>query len=211
MFTALACTSCRQLFRIAPAGFKRDQTGHLVRLCESCQVDHQSATTTATRITASDILDGQTQELIRGLKYRNQRRAVSILARQLVKSVRDDPDALAFEIVTWAPTSSSRRRGRGYDQSELLARAVARQLGIPCRRLLYRDHSRPQTGRTRQERLHGPLFRARPLRRAVSVLVIDDVVTTGSTLKAAAHALELAGAHQVGLFAVAATPERRRG
>lgn len=123
MFTALVCTSCRQLFRITPAGFKRDQTGRLVRLCESCQVDHQSATTTATRITASDTLDGQTQELIRGLKYRNQRRAVSILARQLVKSVRDDPDALVFEIVTWAPTSSSRRRRRGYDQSELLARS----------------------------------------------------------------------------------------
>ena len=199
MFTALACTSCRQLFRITPAGFKRDRTGHLVRLCEFCQVDHQSTMTTAAEITASDILDGQTQELIRGLKYRNQRRAVTILAGQLVKSVRDDPDALTFEVVTWAPTSSSRRRRRGYDQSELLARAVARQLGIPCRRLLFRDHSRPQTGRTRDERLSGPLFRARPLRRAVSVLVIDDVVTTGSTLKAAAHALELAGAHQVGI------------
>ena len=211
MFTALACTSCRQLFRVAPAGFKRDQAGHLVRLCESCRVDHQNATSIVAGITASDLLDGQTQKLIRDLKYRNQRRAVTILARQLVKSVRDDPDALTFEVVTWAPTSSSRRRRRGFDQSELLARAVARQLGIPCRRLLYRDHSRPQTGRTREERLDGPLFRARPLRRAVSVLVIDDVVTTGSTLKAAAHALELAGAHKVGLFAVAATPERRRG
>jgi len=146
MFTALVCTSCRQLFRIAPAGFKRDQTGHLVRLCESCQVDHQRTTTTAAGITASDLLDGQTQELIRGLKYRNQRRAVTILARQLVKSVRDDPDALTFEVVTWAPTSSSRRRRRGYDQSELLARAVARQLGIPCRRLFIAITVGPRQG-----------------------------------------------------------------
>ena len=206
MFSALRCSMCRQVFRPSSGGVAGEFRSH--RTCEACEIPEALP---RRAIHATGHLQGDIQDVIRGLKYRNQRRAVSILARQLVKSVRDDPDALAFEIVTWAPTSSSRRRGRGYDQSELLARAVARQLGIPCRRLLYRDHSRPQTGRTRQERLHGPLFRARPLSRAVSVLVIDDVVSTGSTLKAAAHALELAGAHQVGLFAVAATPERRRG
>jgi predicted amidophosphoribosyltransferase len=154
-------------------------------------------------------LHGDTQELIRGLKYRNRRGVVAELADQLVHSIIDDPESPKYEIVTWAPTSSVRQRQRGYDQSEVLARAVAERLGIKCRRLLYRDRSAPQTGRNRQERLNGPVFRARPLRRPYRVLVIDDVVTTGSTLRAAAHALELSGASEVCLLAVAATPRER--
>jgi hypoxanthine phosphoribosyltransferase len=112
--------------------------------------------------------------------------------------------------VTWAPTSARRRRRRGYDQSELLAHAVARRLGLPCRRLLFRDRSGHQTGRSRQERLRlGPVFTARPLRKPSRVLVIDDVVTTGSTLRAAGHALDLAGAAKVVLFAAVATPHNQ--
>jgi predicted amidophosphoribosyltransferase len=154
-------------------------------------------------------LHGDTQELIRGFKYRNRRGVVAELADQLVQAIIDDPESPKYEIVTWAPTASVRQRQRGYDQSELLARAVAERLGIKCRRLLYRDRSAPQTGRNRQERLNGPVFRARPLRRPYRVLVIDDVVTTGSTLRAAAHALELSGASEVCLLAVAATPRER--
>jgi predicted amidophosphoribosyltransferase len=152
---------------------------------------------------------GNTQDLIHGLKYRNRRGVVAELADQLVQSIIDDPESPKYEIVTWAPTSSVRQRQRGYDQSELLARAVATRLGIKCRRLLYRDRSAPQTGRNREQRLHGPIFRARPMRRPHRVLVFDDVVTTGSTLRAAAHALDLAGAEEVCLLAVAATPRER--
>lgn len=167
---------------------------------------------------AAESFDGETQRLITGLKYRNDTRAVAQLADRMVRAIRSDGagevsgrhvgSGVPFDVVTWAPTSSRRRRRRGYDQSELLARAVARRLGLPCRRLLYRDRSGPQTGRSRHDRLEqGPTFTARPLRRPCRVLVIDDVVTTGSTLRAAGHALELAGAAKVLLFAAAATPE----
>ena len=176
------------------------------RICPSCA---PSRVWTNRPVQATADLRGDTQDLIRGLKYRNQRRVVANLADRLVKSILADPDAQAFDIVTWAPTSMVRHRQRGYDQSELLAKAVAERLGLRCRRLLYRDRSAPQTGRNRQERLNGPMFRARPLRRPCRVLVIDDVVTTGSTLRAAAHALDLAGAHEVCLLAVAATPRDR--
>lgn len=157
-------------------------------------------------IQATDQLSGDTRQLIHALKYRNQRRLVGELADQLVRKIQNDPEAPKYDIVTWAPTSSVRQRQRGYDQSELLAKAVAARLGIKCRRLLYRDRSAPQTGRNREQRLNGPMFRARPLRRPSRVLVIDDVVTTGSTLRAAAHALDLVGAKEVCLLAVAATP-----
>ena len=204
MFSALRCTQCRQIFR--PRAADGEVESPMGRVCRSC--DPVGGATSRT-IRATDQLHGDTQELIRGLKYRNRRGVVAELADQLVQSINDDPESPKYEIVTWAPTSSVRQRQRGYDQSELLARAVATRLGIKCRRLLYRDRSAPQTGRNREQRLHGPIFRARPMRRPYRVLVIDDVVTTGSTLRAAAHALDLAGAKEVCLLAVAATPRDR--
>lgn len=173
---------------------------------------------------AADTFSGETRRLVTALKYRNDTAAVAVLADQLVSAIRADQvnadrvdvhsrglrGALrpGFDVVTWAPTSARRRKRRGYDQSELLARAVARRMGLPCRRLLVRDRSRHQTGRSRQERIeNGPEFTARPLRRPSRVLVIDDVVTTGSTLRAAGHALDLAGAAKVVLFAAASTPD----
>ncbi len=203
MFSALRCSQCLKTFR--PVAVVRGSTGS-TRTCPSC-ISSSSETSRPVRATAD--LSGETQDVIRSLKYRNQRRVVSDLADRLVNSILADPDAPSFDVVTWAPTSMVRQRQRGYDQSELLAKAVADRLRLRCRRLLYRDRSAPQTGRNRQERLNGPMFRARPLRRPCRVLVIDDVVTTGSTLRAAAHALDLAGASEVCLLAVAATPRER--
>lgn len=166
--------------------------------------------TPSPRSHAAVVYDGPVREVIAGFKYRSRRRIARALAARLVSDIVADPDSPRFDIVTWAPTSSRRAGGRGFDQSELLARHVARRLGVPCRRLLERSRGSAQTGRGRAERLRGPVFRSRPLRRPVTVLVIDDVVTTGATFGAAAHALRLAGASEVFARAVASTPDRRR-
>lgn len=145
---------------------------------------------------------GVARDLVHGLKYRNRRRAAALLADLLAGRLGDL--GAQIDLVTWAPTSDRRRADRGYDQAELVARALGRRLGRPCRRLLYRVHGRPQSGRSRAERLTGPVFVARPTRRRRRVLVVDDVVTTGATLRAAARALEVAGADHVVLAAVTA-------
>lgn len=148
--------------------------------------------------------DGRARQLILGLKYRNERATVRLLADVLVHQLK--PDYRNADVVTWAPTSHQRRRQRGHDQAELIARAVARKIGRPCRSLLVHNALNVQTGAGRQQRLLGPQFRARRSRMCRHVLVVDDVVTTGATLRAAAHALYVAGALRVSTIAVAATP-----
>ena len=176
-------------------------------LCRSCRFSLASA---ATQVTADGVLaalpfDGVARQVLHGLKFRNRRGVARQLAQLMVRRLRVGP----VDVVTWAPTSGARARARGYDQSELLARAVSRELGVPCRRLLYRSHGEQQTGHNRAERLHGVSFRSRALRRAgrppLRVLLIDDVVTTGATLVAARAALHRAGVGSVVCVAAAAT------
>ena len=144
---------------------------------------------------------GAGRELLATLKYRNGRSVVPWLGASLARLVAGQH----VDVVTWAPTHPDRRRRRGYDQAELLARAVARRLGVPCRPLLRRtDRAGPQTRLGRAERLAAPAFAASAA-VAGRVVVVDDVVTTGATLAAAAAAVSAAGAADVICLAAAAT------
>ena len=175
----------------------------LCRRCRFALVASRPVVTPAGIVAATEFA-GLGRDLVVGLKYRNRRHLAVYLAEQL--SRRLDPTQI--DVVTWAPTSGRRSRRRGYDQAELLARALAARWRKPCRRMLFRRHGAPQTGQSRALRLVGPEFGSRPTgRRAPRVLVVDDVVTTGATLHAARDALLAAGARSVTMAAVAATPD----
>jgi ComF family protein len=151
--------------------------------------------------------DGAGRDLVTGLKFRNARSVLAWLVRVLASLVRRH--GVDVDVVTWAPTSAHRRRNRGYDQAELLARGVARRLRLPCRRLLTRRAGAPQTSLPLAQRRRGPTFVLRTARVPSRVLLVDDVVTSGSTLSSAARTLRAGGAtHVVGL-AVARTPLKR--
>jgi ComF family protein len=158
-------------------------------------------------IRAAFRFEGVARELIVALKFRHRQSAAAVLAEQMVRRLR----ITGVDVVTWAPTSARHVRRRGYDQAEAIARCVARQLGVPCRRLLYRSHGAPQTGKSRSERLVGPAFRARTPRSGLVVLVVDDVVTTGATLRTAGEALRAAGVARVELVAAASAQLRPVG
>jgi predicted amidophosphoribosyltransferase len=108
-------------------------------------------------------------------------------------------------VVTWVPLGRRRRRERGFDQAEVLARAVATEAGWPVRRLLDRAvETSPQAKRSgpqRREALRGA-FRARG-RPPPWVVLVDDVLTSGATGAECARVLLDAGAREVGLLCAA--------
>ena len=147
--------------------------------------------------------EGDTRELVLGLKYNYQKHNALLLARIVVPflPITNSSDTL----LTWAPTTTAHRLERGMDHAELIARHVGALMGIRCRKLLRRVNNESQTGSNRSERLARPEFAARPLHRSGNIVVIDDVVTTGATFRAAAHALVLAGAQSVTCIAPSRT------
>jgi predicted amidophosphoribosyltransferase len=147
--------------------------------------------------------DEASRPFVTAAKYRNARTALTSLAPAAAAVLGAPSPGL---VVTWAPTSAERRRARGFDQAQLLAGAVAAELGCPVRHLLRREGGTHQTGRSRAERLEGPEFRVGG-RVPADVVIVDDVCTTGATLSAAARALRAVGAHRVRGLVLARTPD----
>ncbi|MEX2293791.1 MAG: phosphoribosyltransferase family protein [Acidimicrobiales bacterium] len=135
---------------------------------------------------------GSARGLVTSLKNGGRRDLVGWLAAEMAVLLEPGPGA----VVTWAPTGVQRVRARGFDQAELLARAVARRCDLPCHRLLRRVPGPPQVGRSGAQRRTGPAFRTRR-ECPRDVIVIDDVLTTGATVTAAARALREGGAKRV--------------
>lgn len=109
-------------------------------------------------------------------------------------------------VVTFVPLYWMRQLGRGYNQAALLACELGRLRGIPCAGLLRRTRpTRPQVGLRRDPRTRNlkGAFVALPSATGLRVLLVDDVITTGTTLNSAAAALKRAGAAEVHCLAVA--------
>lgn len=108
-------------------------------------------------------------------------------------------------IIVPAPTATNRVRMRGYDQSALLACNLASRIGALYDPLLCRIGSQKQIGANRAQRqaqLQGafytkPQYRSHHDVQGAHIILVDDVVTTGATLEAAAEALRAAGARSV--------------
>jgi len=148
------------------------------------------------------VLDDRSRRVIAAFKYRRQRCLAGWLAEQMSDLVPSAADA-----ITWVPATPERKRDRGYDQSQALAKALGRLTGVPVARLLKRSGTdRRQTGLNRTERLAGPVLRSTRSSGAELVVVVDDVVTTGASLRAAAEQMAGVGTRRVVGVVFAATP-----
>lgn len=147
--------------------------------------------------------------MIHYYKYRGFLQIGEFLANNLASLVRSDPHLNAADMIVPVPLHWFKRLRRGYNQSELLALRVAEQSGIPVQNALRRVRS------TRTQTRLSPERRARNVRGAFtcvmpvagrSVLLIDDVMTTGATVKECARVLKEAGCREVNSLVAAITP-----
>jgi predicted amidophosphoribosyltransferase len=151
--------------------------------------------------------DGAVKSMVLSAKNGGRVDVLRELGRRLAPLVSDSVSTggvMAVPVITWVPACRSARRRRGYDQGRVLARAVAAELGWSAVPLLRRRPGPPQTGRSRAQRLDGPVLRA-PVAVAGPVVLIDDVITTGASMRESAAALRRAGASTLIGAAVAAT------
>ncbi len=108
-----------------------------------------------------------------------------------------------FDVITYAPVSRKRLRKRGYDQARLLAEETARKTGLPCETLLEKHrNTKKQSGmpdyRAREINIKGAYRAVNPEKiSGRRILLIDDIITSGSTLSECAGILKAAGAREV--------------
>jgi len=139
---------------------------------------------------------GYAQQLIYALKYGHSRDATAVIADCLA-----DYDLDSQAVIVPIPTATSRRRIRGFDQSQLIAKYLAQKSGLVMTSALARSGQSRQVGSKRDQRLKqlGSAFRVvKPHAvRGKAVVLVDDVLTTGATIEAAASVIKAAGAKQV--------------
>ncbi len=155
--------------------------------------------------------DGAAREAVHALKYEGRHAISSTMGRLMAAALQDGvPD-----LVTPVPLHRARRRERGYDQAALLARTLAAELGVPCD-----AGALARTRRTQQQVTLGPeqrrsnvagAFIAQRVLNGQTVLLVDDVFTTGATMRAAARAvLDAGGGEVTGMVFAYATVGRDR-
>ena len=146
---------------------------------------------------------GVARGLVHRFKFNGHGYLAALMAELMGEVARQERLEALCEVVVAVPLHWRRRLGRGYDQSAVLAEEVGRRLALPVgrRAVARRRATAPQSGLSRSERMRnvaGSFTVTRP--RAVAertVLLVDDVLTTGATTDACAQALEEAGATRV--------------
>ncbi|MBI2589015.1 ComF family protein [Candidatus Saccharibacteria bacterium] len=149
--------------------------------------------------------EGPAKDLVKLYKFRHQRAAASTLAQLMNQTMLDfntKADVARTDyLVVPVPTATSRIRQRSFDHSTLLARALAKKLGLKEAAVLGRLGQSRQLGAPRSTRLKqadGQYYVRLPhLVKGRNILLIDDVVTTGATIKAVTKQLRRAGARRI--------------
>jgi len=178
----------------------RRQT-HAVERCSLCALEDEPP---LDLVRAATLHRWPLREAIHALKYEGRTELARPLARYLF-AVLDSPPwphlLPRIDAVVPAPLHARRRAERGYNQATLLARPLCQWTGLPLRTdwLQRTQMTRPQVGLNARERRANvaDAFRASPAVRDKTLLLIDDVYTTGATMTACAAAAKKAGARAV--------------
>lgn len=148
-------------------------------------------------------------------KFGRRRIYAQVYARQLALKLSGST-AEDADFISWVPISPLRKLKRGYDQSELLSKAIARELGMKAIPVLRKvRHTPPQStlqdASRRRANVQGAYKPISPARlTGKRILLVDDVVTTGATASECARTLLTVGAKEVSLAAIAAASHDKK-
>lgn len=196
------CVFCRKLLR-------REET----EICSRCRMElpvytgHLEPGPYCTGAAAALFYEDRVRESLLRFKFQGMEQYAVCYGKLLAAACAQLP-LEEIDAVTWVPVSRQRRRKRGYDQAHLLAKALGSELGKPCLGTLTKvRHNQTQssleTAEARRANVLG-VYRAGPQAAEKTLLLVDDIVTTGATSSEAARTLLTAGATAVYLAAVAA-------
>jgi len=154
--------------------------------------------------------EGVPARMVTALKDHHELRLAPIMAAALATALdeasawsaldgrsRFDPGCL--DAIVFVPATAQAYRRRGFDHMELVSRALVAELGLPLADVLVRPHALDQRGLTREERAANIAYSIRCLEDVsdLRVLLVDDVVTTGASMREATRVLLSRGAKEV--------------
>lgn len=191
---SVLCDKCIELAGepVVPrcAGCHRLSAGY--RTCKSCRSWLEPY---AVVVTTS--YEGIYEQLIKSLKFEVKRQSARPIARLMAELIPDGDDIVLCPL----PTASARIRARGFDHTKLITKYFAEYSGLEKKEYLGRKSNVRQLGSTRSQRLEQMEneFYVRPGQQVAgkNILLVDDVVTTGASLSAAAKTLKKSGAKRV--------------
>ncbi len=193
------CPFCHKLLAVGERG-----------LCSACQKDLPWLTGAEAgqkgefyRLCVSPLrYQGQVRASIHRYKFKGSRGYAGIYGALVAQCVADNLEG-EYDLISWVPLSKKRRRERGYDQARLLAEAAVRVLGTSAAETLRKKrHTGAQSSLKGEAERRANVLGAyevtdEALVAGKRVLLVDDVLTTGSTLSECARALRTAGAKEV--------------
>ncbi|MCX6812414.1 MAG: ComF family protein [Candidatus Berkelbacteria bacterium] len=198
-FGEIVCADCQNQIKIiqTPTCPKCGKITPSGQFCKSCK---DESLLTGLLISA-DYRRGPVKEMIHHLKYSGQRELALPLAKLLVSRLKISKLRGQIVVVP-VPLHIHRQRLRGFNQSELLARAVCTKLNLAganaLKRIKFKKTQVESKGKERRENLIGA-FKCvdGEIIKNKTIVLVDDVSTTGATLEECAKVLRLAGARQV--------------
>ncbi len=145
--------------------------------------------------------DETVRESLHRFKFQSMQQYAAVYGRLIAMKILKE--GLSFDVLTWVPISKKRRAERGYDQSELIAKAIAKELAVPCIATLQKTrHNLAQSLQPNAAARKANVLGAYSIASSLDltdkqILLIDDIMTTGATLSECSRVLLTAGAKNV--------------